>query len=117
MIGFFRLIVRITGLMFILLVIVALITNPNKEDFATKVKAELNKTVSEQTNNPSLQYIAEMGSEFTEQVVEKLLIRKNFYVCSVFTLELPDGDYQYLGAFQLFYPLQDENPLDKLVKN
>lgn len=102
--------------MLVLLLIVSVITNPTREDFASKIKSELEKEVQDQTNNPALKYIAEMGLEFTRQVAEKMIVRKNYYICSVFVVSLPDGDYSYLGAFGTFYPLQDKNPLDQLNK-
>jgi hypothetical protein len=111
-----RLIVRISLLMFLLLLALALYTNPDMEEFKSEVREQLNAKVNEETNNPALSYIAEMGSSFTDQIVEKMVVRKNYYVCSVYTLSLPDGDYSFLGAFHLFYPLQEKNPLDIVSK-
>jgi hypothetical protein len=107
-----RLIVRIAFILFIGLLVLAFFTNPDMEEFKKQAKEQLNSKVNEQTNNPALGYIAELGLEFTDQIIEKMVIRKNYYVCSVFTISLPDGDYSYLGAYHTFVPLQDKNPLD-----
>jgi regulatory protein YycI of two-component signal transduction system YycFG len=105
---------KVGALMLLLLLLVAFFTNPTKEQFAAKIQSELEKEVNEQTNNPALKYIAEIGLEFTKQIAEKMVERKNYGICSVFTVSLPDGDYAYLGAFGNYYPLQDENPLDQI---
>jgi hypothetical protein len=94
--------------------VIAFMTNPTKDDFSKKIKTELEKEVNEQTDNPALKYIAELGLEFTQQVAEKMVVRENYYICSVFKVSLPDGEYAYLGAFNQYYPLQDKNPLEQI---
>lgn len=105
---------RIAFIMFFGLIVIALFTNPGMDDFKEEVKKQLNSKVNEETGNPALDYIAQMGLDFTEQIVDKMVVRKNYFLCSVYTVSLPDGDYRYLGAFTLFYPLQEKNPLDIL---
>lgn len=112
MFGIVRLVIRIAFVMLIGLLVLAFFTNPTKEEFSEEVKKQLNQKVENETNNPALSYIAEMGLEFSDQVAEKLVTRKNYFVCSIYTAELPDGEYRYLGAFHMFYPLQDKNPFD-----
>jgi hypothetical protein len=111
-----RLILRIAFIFLIALLVLAFFTNPTLDDFKTEVKSQLNTKVQEETDNPALEYIAEIGIEFTENIVEKMVTRKNYFVCSVYTVSLPDGDYLYLGAFNVFFPLQEKNPLDILSK-
>ncbi len=109
-----RLIFRIAFVMFIGLLVLAFFTNPSMDDFKAEVKKQLNRKVNEETNNPALSYIAEMGLEFTDNIVDKMVTRKNYFLCSVYTVSLPDGDYNYLGALTVFYPLQEKNPLDMI---
>lgn len=98
------------------LLLFACFTNPSMEDFKVRVKEEFTRKVKAETSNPVLAYIADMGMEFAEQVTEKLVTRHNYIVCSVFTLELPDGNYSYLGAFHMIFPLQEKDPLEVLSK-
>lgn len=107
-----RLVIRIAVLMLALMLVLAYFTNPDMNAFKAEAKSQLNGKVSDQSNDPSLGYIAEMGVEFTDQIVENLVERKNFYLCSVYTVSLPDGRYRYLGAYHTFYPLQDKDPLE-----
>jgi hypothetical protein len=51
------------------------------------------------------------GTEFVSQLTDNLVTRDNYYICSVYTIELPTGKYRFLGAFKNFIPLQKENPL------
>lgn len=101
--------------MLLLLLVLAFFTNPGMDEFKNEVKSQLNSKVNDETDNPALGYIAEMGRDFTDQIVDKLVLRKNYYVCSIYTVSLPDGDYLFLGAFHMFYPLQEKNPLDMLT--
>ncbi len=101
-------------LMLILMLVLAYFTNPSLEEFKKEVKTQLNSKVSDETGDPSLGFIAELGMEFTDQIIENLVDRKEFYLCSVYTVSLPDGQYRYLGAFRMFYPLQDKDPLENI---
>lgn len=103
--------------LFVLLLAVALFTNPDKESFKQKVRLELNQRVSEATDNPVLGYIADMGMEFSDAVVEHLVERENYYICSIYSLDLPDGTYRYLGAFGLFFPLQQKDPFEDFTSS
>ena len=109
-----RMILRIAFAIFLALLVLAFFTNPDMEEFKQEAKEHLNSKVNEQTNNPALGYIAKLGLEFTDQVVEKMVTRKNYYVCSVYSISLPDGEYRYLGAYHTFVPLQEKNPFDIL---
>ncbi len=109
-----RLIFKIAFAIFIAMLVLAFFTNPDMEEFKKEAREQLNSKVNEQTNNPALSYIAEMGLEFTDQILEKMTTRKNYYICSVYSISLPDGDYKFLGAFHTFVPLQEKNPLDIL---
>lgn len=112
-----RLSFRIAFFMFLLLLALAFFTNPGLKEFTEKVKGELNMAMPGETNNASSGIIAEMGSEFVDGMINKLVTRKNYFVCSIYLVEMPDGDYRYLGAFYTFFPLQDKNPLEMLKLN
>jgi hypothetical protein len=112
----FKTIFKVAAVGLVVLIIAAVLTNPTREDFAAKIRSELDKEVSDQTNNPALNYIAEIGLEFTKQLAEKMVERENCFICSIFVVELPDGKYSYLGAFGQFFPLQEKNPLDQIRK-
>ena len=66
--------------------------------------------------DPTLKKVAGIGAEFTEGMIDNLVQRKNYFVCSIFKVELPGGTYSYVGAFNLFYPLQEDDPLKKFIK-
>ncbi len=110
------LVLRIAFFIFIALLVAAFFTNPTLEDFQHEVRDQVQVQLDRMIEDPTLSVIAQMGSQFSDDMVEKLITRKNYYVCSVYTIELPDGDYRYLGAYHLFYPLQNENPLDQFIK-
>ncbi len=113
----FKSILKVAMLILAVLLVVAWFTNPEKEDFALRIKMELDKEVNSNNDNPALQYIAEIGLKFTKHVAEKMMVRKNYGICSIFVISLPDGDYSYLGAFGNYFPLQTKNPLDQINKH
>jgi hypothetical protein len=110
-----RLVLKVALGGIVLLLIAAYLTNPSKEDFKKEVAQKLKSKFSTELKNPSLSKIAEEVNKFADQAADNLIVRKNYYICSIFEVELPDGQYNYLGAFHFFYPLQDANPLDNLL--
>src|SRR5690606_18319093 len=105
-----RFIFRVVIFFFIALLVLAYFTNPTMDDFKSEAKSKLNSLVKSQTDNPTLSAIAALGSSFTDQVIDKMVTRKDYYICSIYTVELPDGDYSFIGAYRMFFPLQKESP-------
>ncbi|MFN0032211.1 MAG: hypothetical protein ACKVOR_08645 [Flavobacteriales bacterium] len=108
-----RLVIRIALLLFVLLIVAALFTNPSLDEFKQEVRSRMKAQFDQITSDPTMQTIAGIGAGFADDLVEKMVTRKNYYVCSVYTIETPAGNYEYLGAFHMFYPLQDEDPMEK----
>jgi len=107
-----RFLIRVVLFFFIALLVLAFFTNPTMDDFKAEAKNRFNSLVESQTDNPTLSYIASMGASFTDQIIDKMVVRKNYYICSIYTVSLPDGDYSFIGAFRYFYPLQEKNPFE-----
>lgn len=104
-----RFIIRVVLGLLIALLVLAFFTNPTMEDFKVEAKKQFDEMLKPQTDNPALSYIASMSSDFTDQIVDKMVVRKNYYICSIYTVSMPDGDYQILGAYHLFYPIGDKD--------
>jgi len=96
------------GLLIALLVL-AYFTNPTMDDFNVEAKKQFSEMLKPQTDSPALAYIASMSTDFTDQIIDKMVVRKNYYICSIYTVSMPDGDYQILGAYHLFYPIGDKD--------
>jgi hypothetical protein len=96
MFGIIRLIIRISVVVALGLLVLAYFTNPTEQDFKEEVKNQLKAQFA---NDP-----------------DKFLVRKNYFICSMYDVHLPFGEYKYLGAYHVFFPLQKENPLDNLAK-
>ncbi len=107
-----RFVVRVVLVFFIALLVLAFFTNPTMDDFKSEAKSRFNDLIKTQTDNPTLTAIAAMSSSFTDQIIDKMVTRKNYYICSIYTVQLPDGNYSFLGAFHFFYPLQEKNPFE-----
>lgn len=107
-----RFIFRVVIVFFIALLVLAYFTNPTMDDFKSEAKNKFNDLVQSQTDNPTLTAIASLGTSFTDQIIDKMVTRKNYYICSIYSVELPDGTYSFIGAFHMFFPLQKENPFD-----
>jgi hypothetical protein len=107
-----RFIFRVVIVFFIALLVLAYFTNPTMDDFKSEAKNKFNDLVQSQTDNPTLTAIASLGTSFTDQIIDKMVTRKDYYICSIYTVELPDGSYSFIGAYRMFFPLQKENPFD-----
>jgi Domain of unknown function (DUF4359) len=116
MFGIVRLVIRISILVALGLLVLAYFTNPTEQDFKEEVKKQLKSQFASDPENPAAQFLSETTSDFTETAIDKFLVRKNYFVCSLYEVQLPFGDYKYLGAYHLFFPMQEENPLDNLAK-
>jgi hypothetical protein len=107
-----RFIFRVVTVFFIALLVLAYFTNPTMDDFKSEAKDKFNNLVQSQTENPTLTAIAALGTSFTDQIIDKMVTRKDYFICSIYTVDLPDGSYSFIGAFRMFFPLQKENPFD-----
>lgn len=106
-----RFIFRLASIMFLALIVIAFFTNPSKEDFQKEVETRMQAEFDEHLDNPLLAMAAEESKSFASSMASKLTVRDNYGICSIYTLELPTGNYRYLGAFKNFIPLQETNPL------
>lgn len=111
-----RLIVRISFFILLLLLVAAFFTNPSLDDFKNETRSQIKTQMDELSNDPTLSIISAMGANFSDKMIEELIVRKEYYICSVYIIELPTGNFKYLGAYKMFFPLQDENPIEKFIK-
>lgn len=116
MFGLIKMIIRIGLAMLLLLLTLAYFTNPTEAEFKKEIKAQLQKKFETELDNPAISWISKEANDFTDKAVDNFMTRKNYYICSIYDVQLPMGNYRYLGAFHFFYPLQNENPLDMLGK-
>ncbi len=116
MFGLVRLIIRIGSLLLIGILVLAYFTNPDERAFKEEMKTQLKKKFEAEVDNPALSWIAKEANDFADKAVDNFITRKNYYVCSVYLVDLPMGHYKYFGAFRMFYPLQEENPIELLGK-
>lgn len=96
---------------FTAIVVAAIISNPSKADFQAKMEARMKEEYSEQMSSPVFKDIAELGLSFISKLVVDECTRDNYYVCSVYTVDLPIGSYKYIGVFGTFIPLQEKDPI------
>ncbi len=115
MFSLLRLIIKIAFFLLLLLLVGAYFTNPSLENFKAEVRTQVKSQLDKLSDDPTLSIIASLGADFSDDMVDKLITRKEYYICSVYVIELPTGNYEYLGAFKIFYPLQDENPMEKFI--
>lgn len=106
-----RFIFRTAGFLFIITLIAAYFTNPTLEDFKQEVKTYLKKEYETELSNPALALIAEDSLAFVDDLADKLVKRDDYYFFSLYTIELPTGNAQFLGLFGHFAPING-NPLE-----
>ena len=96
---------------FTAIVVAAIISNPSKADFQEKMEARMKDEYSEQISSPVFKDVAELGLSFISKLVVDECKRDNYFVCSVYTVDLPIGTYKYVGVFGTFIPLQEKDPI------
>jgi len=92
----------------------AAISNPSKEDFQKKMEARMQEEYSEQISSPVFKDVAEIGLSFISTMIVDRCVRDNYFVCSIYKVELPIGEYKYLGVFGTFVPLQEKDPISDI---
>lgn len=107
-----RFIFRLASIVFLALLVIAFFTNPSQEDFQKEVEKRMQEEFDAHLDNPLLAMAAEESKSFASSMASKLTKRDNYAICSIYTIELPTGKFRYLGAFKLFIPLQQNNPLN-----
>lgn len=99
-------------ILFLLVVAGMIFTNPGMDEFQRFVARE----VSTQFSTDNADVITQLGSSFAGEiaagVVEKFTLRKNFLCCSIYTVSIPGKEWNYLGMFHFFVPMQKDSPLD-----
>lgn len=115
MFGIIRLVIRIGFLLFAGMLVLAFLTNPDMEEFRREADAQMQKQINTLGDDATLKSIAEMTKELKDDVLNKFVTRKNYYVCSVYEVKFPGGTCSYLGAFHMFFPMQKDNPMDKFI--
>ena len=95
------------GLAFVLLALAALLLNPTPDDFKLKVRERL---LAEWQDNgeEGMKEVHEMAVEMVEAAMDRMTVRSNYGVCSIYTVDFPGGELKYLGAFGWIIPLQDD---------
>lgn len=106
-----RFLFRSVPLILIGLAIAAYFTNPTKDDFNkevdSRISSELNNHLDLGIEDKDIENFRSLFKSLGDSFVK----RDNYYVCSVFTVKLPTGNYKYLGIYKNFLPLQEDNPL------
>jgi hypothetical protein len=89
-------------------------TNPDKRDFDEWVKGKLADRVEESSNDTDVDaFFGSIFSNVGSWVSSKMTTEKNYYLVSIYTADLGEEQYNYLGIFKTFVPLQAENPLER----
>ncbi|MDZ4822591.1 MAG: DUF4359 domain-containing protein [Flavobacteriales bacterium] len=109
-----RAILKFSLILLLIFLVIACITNPDKEAFKLMVEDQIKRELPEISGSPLIGIATGEAVQYASQWIEKFVVRKNYYVCSVYTVRLPQANYSYLGAFTTFLPLQDENPVDAI---
>lgn len=116
MFSLIRLIIKIAFILLVGLLVLAFFTNPTLDDYKREAKSKIKEQFDLLATDPTLKKVSGIGETFSEGLIDNMMHRKNYYVCSVFTIETPAGNYDYLGAYNFFYPLQDDDPLQKFIQ-
>jgi len=110
MFGFLRFLFRIVLFILIIGAVAGYFTNPTKADFAEKADRELRRRLSEQGAPDQL---SGASGALTRDLIESMVRHTNYYAFGIFTIKVPmSQEYQFLGIFGTFIPLQQETPLE-----
>jgi hypothetical protein len=92
--------------------IIMYLTNPGPEVFGEYVEKYIIEEMTAQGKDPGL--LDGMFGKVIAMGVSQYSVRTNFYLGSVYKLEVGDTKYSYLGIFNTIFPLQGGEPLKDL---
>jgi len=101
----------------ILLLVVGYWTKPSRQDFLEQAKSKITALAADISNDPVMVDVVKMQQDYLMMALEKTVHSKDFFFFSVQSFELGDGQYQYVGVFGKFIPMQSDNPLDQFYQN
>ena len=91
-------------------------TNPKMDDFQSFVLIQLEKKLDE--NGTPKTAMGELLQKnlvnVAAGVAKNLTVRKDFFICSVYSLDMGSDNFSYIGVGTAFIPLQTEQPTDWL---
>lgn len=99
------------------LLVLARFTKPTESDFLQLAQEKINAQSEKISSDPVMLDVVKIQKDFMCQALSKLLQSRDYYFFTTQTIELGEGNYQYLGVMGVFIPLQKDNPLDKFYQN
>lgn len=109
-------VVILSSAILLVLMVVAFITKTTQEEF-TKVAMEQWELYSAQfSSDPVMADVVTLQNEFMMKAINRLVRCDDYLLFSKFTLELADGEYEYIGIFHQVIPLQKTNPLSQFYE-
>ena len=91
------------------LVVACLILNPSEGDFKTEVRQRLLEHW-EDDGQEGMKEVHDLAVQMVDAAMDRMTVRKNYGVCSIYTVEYPGGDLHYLGLLGWIIPLQSDQP-------
>ncbi len=101
----------------ILLLVVGYWTKPTREEFLEKAKSKISALAADVSSDPVMVDVVKMQQDYLMMALDKTVHSKDFFFFSVQSFELGDGQFQYVGVFGKFIPLQSDNPLDQFYQD
>jgi hypothetical protein len=102
--------------LFFILIVVAYFTKTSKQEFTSLATSEWEKYNDKMSSDPVMEDVMAVQNEFMTKAIDKLVRCDDYFFFSKFTLQLADGDYQYIGLFHQVIPLQNANPLKQFYE-
>lgn len=87
-------------------------TNPDKSDFVNYLQHQSrNELVTTGANASFYEYITDTAFSLFNNTIKKSVVRESFGICSLYVIDIPftDNDPVYIGIFNSFYRLDNEN--------
>ena len=101
----------------IILTVVAFFTKTTQQEF-TDVALEKWKQYSAQfSSDPVMEDVVALQNDFMLKALNRLVKSDDYVLFSKFTLQLADGEYEYIGVFHQVIPLQAANPITQFYPN
>ncbi len=91
-------------------------TNPTMDDFQSFVLVKLEEKLNEKEAPESAmgELLQKNLVNVASGIAKNLTVRKEYFICSVYSLDLGKENFSYIGVGTFFVPLQAKQPTDWL---
>ncbi len=109
-------IIILSSIFLISLMVVAVFTKTTQQEFKEVAIEQWREYAAQFSSDPVMDDVVALQNELMLKAIDRWVKTEDYGFFSKFTLQLADGEYEYIGIFHQVIPLQKSNPLSQFYE-